>query len=161
MTYDNKEIIYKMLQSQGYAFTKEGMSDMPENTKLKMEIQTELIPHCPVCGRPMSMNLRADDTFVEDNGWYRAAEHYSNFIQRHENMKILFLELGVGMNTPRIIKYPFWEMTVKNRNAIYGCINYGEAKCLSEIRGQAICIEEDIHRVLDHLYKSMVLYTKV
>ncbi len=158
MTYDNKEIVYKMIQSQGYVFTEEGMLYMPENIKLKMEIQTKLIPHCPVCGRPMSMNLRADDTFVEDHGWKRAAERYSNFIQKHQNMKVLFLELGVGMNTPGIIKYPFWQMTVKNRNTVYGCVNYGEAKCPAEIKEQAICIEEDIHRILEHLYKSMVLY---
>ncbi len=150
-TYDNEEIIHKMMESQGYAFTKEGMLYIPENTELKMEIQTQLIPYCPVCGRPMSMNLRADDTFVEDEGWHRAAERYSDFIRRHQNMRILFLEFGVGMNTPRIIKYPFWQMTVKNKNAVYGCINYGEAKCPTEIKGQAICIDEDIQRILDIL----------
>lgn len=140
-----------MMESQGYAFTKEGMLYIPENTELKMEIQTQLIPYCPVCGRPMSMNLRADDTFVEDEGWHRAAERYSDFIRRHQNMRILFLEFGVGMNTPGIIKYPFWQMTVKNKNAVYGCINYGEAKCPTKIKGQAICIDEDIQRILDIL----------
>ncbi len=150
-TYDNEEIIHKMMESQGYVFTKEGMLYIPENTELKMEIQTQLIPYCPVCGRPMSMNLRADDTFVEDEGWHRAAERYSDFIRRHQNMRILFLEFGVGMNTPGIIKYPFWQMTVKNKNAVYGCINYGEAKCPTKIKGQAICIDEDIQRILDIL----------
>ncbi|MCD8157163.1 MAG: Sir2 silent information regulator family NAD-dependent deacetylase, partial [Clostridiales bacterium] len=108
----------------------------------------ELIPRCPVCGAPMNMNLRCDDTFVEDEGWHRAAERYSDFIRRHENLHILFLELGVGSNTPVIIKYPFWQMTARNPKAVYACINQGESMCPNEIKKQAVCIDGDIGNVL-------------
>lgn len=116
-----------------------------------MRIPSELIPKCPKCGKPMSMNLRADDTFVQDEGWYKASECYYEFVRRHEGQKILFLELGVGFNTPVIIKYPFWQMIAKNPNAVYACINYGEAYCPPEIANQAICIDSDISKVIKDL----------
>lgn len=99
----------------------------------------------------MTMNLRADNTFVQDEGWYRAAERYEELLRRHENLHILFLELGVGYNTPAIIKYPFWQMTVKNPKAVYACLNYGEAVCPKEIESQSICINSDIKKVIDIL----------
>ena len=126
-TYDNEDIIRKMYAEQ-------------EN----MLIPTELVPRCPKCGRPMTMNLRADETFVQDEGWYRAAERYEEFLRRHENLHILFLELGVGYNTPAIIKYPFWQMTAKTPKAVYACLNFGEAFCPEQIRPQAICMDADI-----------------
>ena len=92
-----------------------------------MRIPTELIPKCPKCGKPMTMNLRSDDKFVEDEGWHRAAGRYDNFLQTHEGQHILFLELGDEYNTPVIIKYPFWKMTANNPRAVYACLNYGEA----------------------------------
>ena len=95
----------------------------------------------------MTMNLRADDTFVQDEGWYRANERYSDFLRRHEEMHILFLELGVGFNTPVIIKYPFWQMTAKNSNAMYACVNFEEAFCPEELKGKSICINGDIAEV--------------
>ena len=113
-----------------------------------MKIPTELLPVCPHCGKPMTMNLRSDDTFVEDEGWHWAAERYENFLRTREGQKILFLELGVGYNTPVIIKYPFWQMTAKNPNAIYACINQGQAVCPQEIERQTICIDADIDTVL-------------
>ena len=116
-----------------------------------MKIPTELLPVCPHCGRPLTMNLRADDSFVEDEGWHRAAERYGNFLRTRAGGKILFLELGVGYNTPVIIKYPFWRMTVKNPNAIYACINRGQAVCPEEIEKQSICIDADIGGVLQTL----------
>lgn len=131
-TYDNEDIIRKMYAEQ-------------EN----MRILTELIPRCPKCGKPMTMNLRADDKFVQDEGWYRAAERYEEFLRRHENLHILFLELGVGYNTPAIIKYPFWKMTAKNPKAVYACLNFGEAFCPDQIRSQAICINTDIKALVD------------
>ena len=97
------------------------------------------------------MNLRADDSFVEDEGWHRAAERYENFLRTRAGEKILFLELGVGYNTPVIIKYPFWRMTVKNPNAIYACINHGQEVCPEEIEKQSICIDADIGSVLQTL----------
>ncbi|MCH5264593.1 MAG: Sir2 silent information regulator family NAD-dependent deacetylase [Lachnospiraceae bacterium] len=116
-----------------------------------MRIPSELLPVCPHCGRPMTMNLRSDNSFVEDEGWHRAAERYENFLRTRKHMPILFLELGVGYNTPGIIKYPFWQMTAGNPKATYACINAKEAVCPDEIRGQAICIDGDIGTVLKDL----------
>lgn len=136
-TYDNKEIIYKMVEKQ-----------------TDMKIPTELIPYCPICGRPITMNLRTDQTFVEDNGWHMANKRYSAFLDQCQNRKVLFLELGIGRNTPGIIKYPFWQMTMENPKAIYACINYGEAVAPEEIEKQSICINGDIGEVLNLLYSG-------
>ena len=130
-TFENETVIREMVERQ-------------EN----MKVPTELLPVCPRCGKPMTMNLRSDDKFVEDEGWHRAAERYENFLRTRAGGKILFLELGVGYNTPVIIKYPFWQMTAKNPNAIYACINQGQAVCPQEIERQAICIDADIDTVL-------------
>ena len=126
-TWDNETIIRQMAAEQK-----------------DMKIPSELIPLCPHCGKPLTMNLRADDKFVEDEGWHKAAERYANFLRTREGQRILFLELGVGYNTPVIIKYPFWQMTAKNPGAIYACINRGEAFCPDEIIDRAICIDGDI-----------------
>lgn len=133
-TYDNEECVKDMLEFQE-----------------DMRIPTELIPRCPKCGKPMTMNLRADNTFVQDEGWYRAAERYEEFLRRHKNLHILFLELGVGYNTPAIIKYPFWQMTAKNPKAVCSCLNFGEAVCPKEIESQSICINSDIKKAIDIL----------
>lgn len=130
-TYDNEEVIRRMVSEQK-----------------NMRIPSELVPKCLKCGKPMTMNLRCDDTFVQDGGWYKASKRYGDFLRRHEGMHILFLELGVGFNTPVIIKYPFWQMTEKNPNAVYACINYGEAFCPEELKKQSICISGDIAEVL-------------
>ena len=114
-------------------------------------IPSELIPRCPHCGKPMTMNLRSDDSFVEDEGWHRAAERYENFLRTRAGLKMLFLELGVGYNTPVIIKYPFWHMTAKNPKAVYACINLGEADAPDDIAARSICIGGDIGPVLEGL----------
>ena len=116
-----------------------------------MKTPTELIPKCPVCGAPMTMNLRCDGSFVQDECWYAAASRYKDFIRRHSNSHILFLELGVGMNTPVIIKYPFWQMTKNNPNAVYACINQGQSFCPQDIWQQAICINADIGDTLSSI----------
>lgn len=116
-----------------------------------MEIPSGMIPKCPDDGSQMTMNLRADDSFVEDEGWHRASAAYSDFIRRHENLHVLYLELGVGGNTPVIIKYPFWQMTLANEKAVYACLNYSEAFCPGEIEDRSICIDDDIGAVLDEL----------
>ena len=133
-TFDNEAVVREMVRRQ-----------------VNGKVPTELLPVCPHCGRPLTMNLRADDSFVEDEGWHRAAERYENFLRTRAGEKILFLELGVGYNTPVIIKYPFWRMTVKNPNAIYACINHGQAVCPEEIEKQSICIDADIGSVLQTL----------
>lgn len=116
-----------------------------------IRIPSALIPHCPHCGAPLTVNLRSDDKFVEDDGWHKAAERYENFLRTRSGLKILFLELGVGFNTPVIIKYPFWQMTAKNSNAVYACLNKGQAFCPQEIDRQSICIDADIAEVLEKL----------
>ena len=113
-----------------------------------MRLPTELIPVCPHCGKPLTMNLRSDDKFVEDEGWHAAAERYENFLRTREGQKILFLELGVGYNTPGIIKYPFWQMTYENPNAVYACINQGQAASPREIADRSICVDRDIGKTI-------------
>jgi hypothetical protein len=121
-----------------------------------MKIPTALIPYCPVCGKPMSMNLRADDTFVEDAGWQVAAQRYADFLTAYKNSRILLLELGVGANTPGIIKYPFQQMTIQNPQAVYACINYGEAFAPHEIGQRSICINQDIGNVIGAVIPSLL-----
>lgn len=133
-TYDNEEQIRAMYEAQR-----------------DMKIPTELLPKCPVCGKPMSMNLRADDTFVEDEGWHKAALRYQDFLNGNKDRNIVYLELGVGGNTPGIIKYPFWNMTYSNPKAKYICINKGEAVVPKEIENQSICVNNDIWAVLREL----------
>ena len=152
-TYDNKAIVRKMVQSQGITIEADGSLTLPE-TGLKTEIPPELVPHCPHCRKPMTMNLRCDDTFVQDAGWHRAAERYEEFLRRHEGLNILFLELGVGCNTPGIIKYPFLRMTARNPQAAYACINKGQAITLQELADRSICIDGDIGGVLEALLEK-------
>lgn len=133
-TFENETIIRNMMEQQK-----------------DMHIPTELLPVCPHCGKPLTMNLRADNKFVEDEGWHNAAERYELFFRKHQNMRVLFLELGVGYNTPGIIKYPFWQMTMQNPQATYACINYGEALCPKEIECQTICVNDDIGKTLMHI----------
>lgn len=130
-TYDNEDAVRLMIEQQK-----------------DMRIPTELIPHCPACGRPMRVNLREDHTFVQDEGWYAAQNRYNDFLRRHEGLRMLYLELGVGGNTPVIIKYPFWKMTYQNPNATYACINYGEADAPREIKDRSICLDGDIGTAL-------------
>ena len=139
-TFDNEAVIREMVKRQ-------------EN----MKIPTELLPICPHCGKPLTMNLRSDNKFVEDKGWHRAAERYENFLRTRAGGKILFLELGVGYNTPVIIKYPFWQMTAKNPNATYVCINQGQAVCPQEIERQSVCINADIGQVLQSMSDAAAL----
>lgn len=133
-TYDNKEAIQEMFRTQ-------------ENFK----IPSALIPKCPVCGAPMTTNLRIDNYFVEDEGWHNAAMRYSEFLRRHESMNTLYLELGVGWNTPSIIKFPFWQYTAQNPQATYACLNFGETYCPPEIAKQSILLDADLADVIAKL----------
>ena len=146
-TYDNKEWVMKAMKAQGFVKDIDGIYQVPENRKISMRIPNELIPKCPD-GSDVTMNLRSDDSFVEDEGWKKASAAYSDFLRRHEDLRVLYLELGVGDNTPVIIKYPFWQMTLDNDKAVYVCINYDEAFCPSEIGNRSICIRTDIDSLL-------------
>lgn len=150
-TYDNEATVRKMVEAQGFVLSENGEPTVPEGVKLRMEIPHGLVPYCPHCHRPMNMNLRTDDTFVEDEGWHRASERYRAFLQNHQNQKVLFLELAVGYNTPTIIKYNFWRMTHDWNNATYACLNYGEAYAPDEIKRKSICINGDIGEILTML----------
>ena len=148
ITYDNEDWVMEAMEAQGFIRDSDGVFQVPESGGLKMTIPTELIPKCPDDGSDMTMNLRADDTFVEDDGWHRAAEAYTDFLRNHEDLHVLYLELGVGANTPMIIKYPFWRMTMANEKAVYACLNYGEAFAPGEIADRSICIDGDIGEIL-------------
>lgn len=137
VTYDNKDMILNMYEKQS-----------------GMRIPSELIPKCPNCGKPLTMNLRSDDKFVEDEGWHEAAKRYEEFNKTHKG-KVLYLELGVGYNTPVIIKYPFWQRTFDNPNATYACINFSDAECPEQIKDRAILFEGDIGEVLQDLKGAM------
>ena len=137
VTYDNEDIVRDMVEQQK-----------------DMRIPSKLIPYCPVCGKPMSMNLRSDDTFVQDEGWYKASGRYSDFMRRHKKDRVLFLELGIVMNSPGIVKYNFWNETYKNPDASYVCINYGEAFAPKEISDRALCIDGDICEVLCAIHSA-------
>ena len=150
-TYDNEEWVMKAMEAQGFVKDSDGFFQVPGDGKLSMCIPTELIPKSPDDGSDVTMNLRADDTFVEDEGWHRASAAYSDFLKRHEGLHMLYLELGVGANTPVIVKYPFWQMTMANEKAVYVCLNYGEAFCPGEIEGRSICINGDIGEVLNSI----------
>ena len=147
-TYDNEEWVMKAMAAQRFVRDADGVFRVPEDGNIAMRIPTELIPRCPDDDSEVTMNLRADDSFVEDEGWHRASDAYYEFLRRHENLHVLYLELGVGANTPVIVKYPFWQMTMVNDKAIYACINYGEAFCPGEIKDRSICIDADIGEVL-------------
>lgn len=133
-TYDNEEAVLQMLKEEH-----------------DMRIPSEMVPHCLVCGKPITMNLRCDDTFVQDDGWYAAQDRYSDFLRRHKGLRTLYLELGVGANTPGIVKFSFWRMTAENPKAIYACVNLGEACAPAEIRDRSICVNADIGKVLEQL----------
>lgn len=147
-TYDNKDTVRKMVKSQGFDFEENGSLYLKDGTQPRAEIPSGLVPFCPVCGSLMAMNLRADSTFVEDEGWRRAARRYEEFIGRVKGRRTLYLELGAGMNTPGIVKFSFWRMTAANPQAVYACINYGEACAPREIADRSICINGDIGEVL-------------
>ena len=130
-TYENEETVRRMFAEQK-----------------DMRVPSALVPYCPRCGRPMTMNLRCDNTFVQDKGWYEAAGRYGDFLRRHTGTRVLLLELGVGGNTPVIIKYPFWKMAMQDKNIPYACIIQEEAYAPRELQKRSVCIAEDIGAVL-------------
>ena len=146
-TYDNEAWVMQAMEAQGFVRDSNGVFQIPQGG-VRTTIPEQLIPTCPDDGSDVTMNLRADDTFVEDEGWHRASAAYASFLHAHEGLRTLFLEIGVGANTPVIIKYPFWAMVNKNPHATYACINYDEAYCPRQIEGQSICIQGDASAIL-------------
>lgn len=130
-TYDNEQAVRRMLAAQK-----------------DLRIPSEMVPRCPVCGRPMAMNLRADDTFVEDSGWQEAQNRYLAFMNAHARGRVVYLELGVGGNTPGIIKYNFWRRVSRNLEAVYVCVNREDAYAPDEIAARSLCFRSDIGRLL-------------
>ncbi|MBS5022808.1 MAG: Sir2 silent information regulator family NAD-dependent deacetylase [Firmicutes bacterium] len=138
-TYDNEAVVLKMRKEEK-----------------NMTIPSALVPRCPVCGEPMTMNLRCDATFVEDAGWHAACRRYEKFIEKYREKKILFLELGVGSNTPGIIKYPFWRLTAENKRAFYACVNLENAYAPAEIAGRSLCLRAGIGEVISSIQRGRV-----
>ena len=135
-TYDNEEVITRMVAEQE-----------------DMRIPSELVPKCPVCGGKMVPNLRSDSTFVEDEGWHAAAQRYLDFVNGHQKGKVLYWDLGIGANTPTVIKLPFMQMTYKNPEATYATVNLGEAFTVKQIQDRSIVIDADIAVVLKEMLK--------
>lgn len=153
-TYDNKDTIREMVLSQGFCISDNGsLSSLDETFNVKSQIPTELIAHCPVCGKPMGLNLRSDNTFVQDEGWYAAAERYEKFLISHKTDRTVYLEVGVGYNTPGIIKYPFWRYTNNNPNATYITINNDDVPIPSEIATRSISLRGDADEIIKNLLK--------
>ena len=152
-TFDNEKTVRAMVEAQGFTVA-DGVLTPPTDGTPTMTVPSELLPGCPHCGRPMTMNLRCDDKFAEDEGWHAAAERYENFLRTRDGQKILFLELSVGYNTPVIIKYPFLRMTAGNPKATYACINMGQASALREIEERSILIDGDIAAVIEEMKKT-------
>ena len=150
-TYDNEEWVMKAMEAQGFIRDKEGVFRVPADGRVSMRIPTALIPKCPDDGSDVTMNLRSDDSFVENAGWHKASANYAGFLRKHEKGHVLYLEIGVGSNTPVIIKFPFWVMTSENPDAVYACLNYSEAFAPKAIAGQSICIDGDTAELLKEL----------
>ena len=150
-TYDNEKWVMKAMEAQGFVKNGNGEFDIPQDRKISMRIPSGLIPRCIDDNSDVTMNLRADNSFVEDEGWHAASERYYDFLKERKHSKVLYLELGVGANTPVIIKYPFWHMVSNNKNAKYACINYGESFAPMQIEDRSICIDGDIGEVIKKL----------
>ncbi len=150
-TYDNEGWVMRAMEAQGFVRGEDGVFRVPENGRLKMWVPPDLIPVCPDDGSPVTTNLRVDDSFVEDEGWHRASSACWEFIEAHAGRHVLYLEIGVGANTPVIIKYPFWALTAEEPNAVYACLNHGEAFCPKPIEDRSICLDGDADELLSLL----------
>lgn len=137
-TYDNEKLIIRMIAEQK-----------------NMRIPSSLVPRCPICGRKMDVNLRSDETFVEDDGWHAASKRYEDFINKHQDDKVLYLDLGCGSNTPIIFKVPFLKWTMQNINATYATINLGEAFTVEQIKDRSIVIDADVNEVFKRLLSNL------
>jgi NAD-dependent SIR2 family protein deacetylase len=149
-TYDNEAWVMQAMAAQGFVRGDDGMLQVPEDRRLSMRIPGELTPHTPD-GGAVAMNLRSDDTFVEDQGWHRASAAYAAFVETCAQKRVLYLEIGVGANTPIIVKYPFWALTLENPKATYACLNFEEAMCPVLIEDRSVCLDGDCAEVIRQL----------
>lgn len=148
-TCDNEAWVMAAMDAQGFVKDANGVYQPPEDGSLKMRIPSALLPKFPDDNSDVRMNLRSDDSFVEDEGWHKASAAYADYLRRHQASRILYLEIGVGSNTPVIIKFPFWQMTLANENARYACLNYGEAYAPDQILDRSVSIHGDFGAILD------------
>ena len=154
-TIDNEPWVMAAMEAQGFVRDGHGEFRVPDGGGIKMRIPHELIPAFPD-GGAVAMNLRSDDSFAEGEGWHAASAAYSDFLRRHEGTRTLFLELGVGDNTPVIIKYPFWSMTDSEERAKYACVSRRDTWAPRQIADKAICVAGDIGDVLGELERPDV-----
>ena len=150
-TWENESMIREMVLAQGFVIGERNDLTLPESTSAAMRIPTDLVPRCPSCGRPLTMNLRSDDRFVEDEGWQKAAVEYEVWLTSHRDQQVVFLEIGVGFNTPGIIKYPFRQQVYQNKKAVYASLNMEKEPVPEEIRDRSILIAGDAHRMIQEL----------
>lgn len=152
-TFDNYEIIKEMVLAQGCTIDENGNLKMPTDGSLKRTVPSDLLPKCPFCGKPATTNLRSDDKFVQDEGWCDASVRYMNFMKKHQTGKVVYLEIGVGFNTPGIIKYNFWKRVMDNEDAKYVCLNKRDAAAPAEIADRSLCINADVNEILENVQK--------
>ena len=150
-SWDNESMIRNMILAQGFIIGEHNELTIPDGTVAAMSIPSDLLPRCPNCGRPMTMNLRSDDKFVEDEGWQKAAVEYEVWLTAHQDKRVVFLEIGVGYNTPGIIKYSFWQQVYQNENAVYACLNMEALPVPQEIRDRSVVISGDSAQVIGEL----------
>ena len=150
-TWDNEDTVRRMILAQGFRIGAHGELVLPEGREAAMSVPTDLLPKCPNCGRPLTLNLRSDDHFVEDEGWKNAAAAYEAWLTAHQKGRVVFLEIGVGYNTPGIIKYNFWQQVYRNPDAVYACLNLEEDAVPDAIAQRSIIIGGDSSAVIREL----------
>lgn len=150
-TFENKEWTMQAMEALGYVKNQDGIFQLPEGETADRNLPSELIPKCPLDDSKVEVNLRLDKSFVEDEEWHRASAAYGEFLEKNRENHTLFWEIGVGIHQPTVIKYPFWQMTWENPEAVYACLNLHEAYCLEEIDKQSICIEGEAGEVIKRL----------
>ena len=136
--YNNKELVEKWLR----------------NTK-NCKIPSDLVMKCPVCGGNMDMNLRKDANFVQDENWYRQSEKYEDFLSRSKGKNVVLLEMGVGFNTPGIIRFPFEQMTANNVKTTLIRINKDYPNPMLEIKNKTISFDEDTNKIIEDLKEQI------
>ena len=116
-------------------------------------IPSDLVPKCPVCGSDMDLNIRKDNFFLEDEEWIKMKYNYINFLRKSDDNKIVFLELGVGFNTPTIIRFPFEQMTLQNKSAKLIRLNKDYPEAIPENQNKTTSFNENISEIFEYWLK--------